>query len=178
LALALGCSGARAPDAGAPAEDASASQAPAVRVVPEEPVVVAARPAPPAPAIRELEPEEALLESRIDEEEGVAPEEAPEASAVLAESLEAFESAQAFWEQGAHDDAFAALDRAYELMASVPMNGDPTIAQEKENLRHLISRRVVEIYASRQSAVGDPNRSIQLTLNEDVEREIALFQGP
>ncbi|HSL81303.1 MAG TPA: LysM peptidoglycan-binding domain-containing protein [Thermoanaerobaculia bacterium] len=174
LALALGCSGARAPETAAPDGEPSA---PAARVASEGPVAVAARPAPPAPAIRELAPEEALLESRIDQE-GVAPEEAPEASAVLAESLEAFESSQAFWEQGAFDDAFAALDRAYELMASVPMNGDPMIAQEKENLRHLISRRVVEIYASRQSAVGDPNGSIRLTLNEDVEREIALFQGP
>jgi membrane-bound lytic murein transglycosylase D len=170
LLLALGCSGARAPEAGAPPSE--------VRVVSEEPVAVSARPAPPAPAIRELGPEEALLDARLEDEEGVAPDEAPEASATLAESLEAFESSQAFWEQGAFDDAFAALDRAYELMASVPMNGDPTIAQEKENLRHLISRRVVEIYASRQTAVGDPNRSIPVTVNEDVEREIALFQGP
>lgn len=172
MALALGCSGARAP------EEPTASQPPATRVTSDEAVSVSARPAPPAPAIRELEPEEALLDTRLDDEEGVAPEEAPEASAVLADSLEAFESSQVFWEQGAIDDAFAALDRAYELMASVPLNGDPAVAQEKENLRQLISRRVVEIYASRQSAVGDPNRSIPVTVNEDVEREIALFQGP
>lgn len=178
LLLALGCSGARAPEAGAPDGKDPASRQAGVRVVSEGPGAMPVRPAPPAPAIRELGPEEALLDSRLEGDEGVAPEEAPEASAVLAESLEAFESSQAFWEQGASDDAFAALDRAYELMASVPMNGDPTIAQEKENLRHLISRRVVEIYASRQTAVGDPNRSIQLTVNEDVEREIALFQGP
>ena len=32
-------------------------------------------------------------------------------------------------EQGNFDDAFAALDRAYQLMAEVPPNGDPFIAQ-------------------------------------------------
>jgi membrane-bound lytic murein transglycosylase D len=101
-----------------------------------------------------------------------------EPAAVLADSLEGFESATVFWEQGSPDDAFAALDRAYELMASVPTNGDPQVAQEKENLRHLISRRVVEIYASRQTSVGDVDRSIPRILNDDVRQEIARFQGP
>jgi hypothetical protein len=64
---------------------------------------------------------------------------------ILQESLEAYESSRIFWEQGSFEDAFAALDQAYELMSSVPPNGVPVIAQEKENLRHLISWRVIEI---------------------------------
>ena len=98
--------------------------------------------------------------------------------ALLQDSLEAYESADIFWKQGNFEDAFAALDRAYELMATAPLNGDPLIAQEKEDLRHLISRRVIEIYASRQTAVGDIDRSIPMVLNEYVEREIKSFQGP
>ena len=98
--------------------------------------------------------------------------------ALLQDSLEAFESADIFWKQGNFEDAFAALDRAYELMAAAPLNGDPLIAQEKEDLRHLISRRIIEIYASRQTAVGDVDRSIPMVLNEYVEREIKSFQGP
>ena len=98
--------------------------------------------------------------------------------ALLQDSLEAYESADIFWKQGNFEDAFAALDRAYELMAEAPLNGDPLIAQEKEDLRHLISRRVIEIYASRQTAVGDIDRSIPMVLNEYVEREIKSFQGP
>ena len=98
--------------------------------------------------------------------------------ALLQDSLEAYESAGIFWKQGNFEDAFAALDRAYELMATAPLNGDPLIAQEKEDLRHLISRRVIEIYASRQTAVGDLARSIPMDLNEYVEREIKSFQGP
>lgn len=172
----LACSGARDPEAdpGAvqPAGGHAVSEAPA-----EGPGSASATlpeaPAPPAPEIYELEPDEALLA----DEAGATPADEPDPAARLARSLEAYESAGTFWEQGAFDDAFAALDRAYELMASVPMNGEALLAQEKENLRHLISRRVLEIHASRQSAVGDPNGSIRLTVNDDVRREIALFQG-
>ncbi|KAB2965012.1 MAG: LysM peptidoglycan-binding domain-containing protein [Thermoanaerobaculia bacterium] len=96
---------------------------------------------------------------------------------LLHESLDAYELAAELWERGELDAAFAALDHAYELMASVPPNGDALVAQEKENLRQLISRRVVEIYASRKSAVGDTDRSIPREVNDDVRREIASFQG-
>ena len=174
LLLTLGCGGARPPATGAPGTGSSdaeghARRHPAVRVVPDEPI---APPAAPAPEIEELAPGEPLPE------EEAAPGEAADPSALLAQSLEAFESAEAFWQRGAFEDAFAALDRAYDLMAAVPANGDPLAAQEKENLRHLISRRVVEIHASRQTAVGDPNGSIRVVLNDDVRREIASFQGP
>lgn len=97
---------------------------------------------------------------------------------LLADSLEAFESSQAFWEQGSFSDAFDALDRAYGLMVAVPSNGDPLIDQQKEDLRRLISRRLVEIYASRQTVVGDLSLEIPITINKYVQREIASFQGP
>jgi membrane-bound lytic murein transglycosylase D len=122
------------------------------------------------------EPADASVEPVIDEPVTPEPVESPEE--ILKESLEAYESSRVFWEQGSFEDAFAALDQAYELMSSVPPNGDPVIAQEKENLRHLISRRVIEIYASRQTTVGDINRSIPIDINDDVRREIELFQGP
>lgn len=115
----------------------------------------------------------------LQEAPGTAPPPPPPGpEALLQDALEAYESAKVFWEQGAFDDAFAALDHAYEAMAEVSADDDPVLAQEKENLRHLISRRVVEIYASRQTAVGDPNGSIRVTVNDDVQREIESFQGP
>lgn len=96
---------------------------------------------------------------------------------MLQASLQAYESAEVFWQQGDFDDAFAALDEAFELMASAPVDGDdPSLAQQKEDLRGLISKRIVEIYASRQTAVGDMDREIPVTINEDVEREIRSFQ--
>jgi membrane-bound lytic murein transglycosylase D len=125
------------------------------------------------PQDHELEDEETATTDAEEPAESHA-----DSAALLEDSLEAFESSKVFWQQGNFEDAFAALDRAYELMASVPLNGDPFLAQQKEDLRHLISRRVVEIYASRQTAVGDPNGSIPLVINDEVKREIASFQGP
>ena len=102
----------------------------------------------------------------------------PDPEQLLRESLEAYESSRVFWERGDFEDALAALDRAYELMADVPLNGDPLIAQEKEDLRRVISRRIVEVYASLQTTVGDMSLEIPRVMNEYVEREIKSFQGP
>jgi membrane-bound lytic murein transglycosylase D len=107
-----------------------------------------------------------------------APAEGPDNAKLLADSLATYESAQALWEQGLVDEAFAALDAAYELMAAVDVEVDPLRAQEKEDLRRLISRRVVEIYASRPTAAGDLEGSIPLEINEHVQREILSFSGP
>ncbi|MEE2777117.1 MAG: LysM peptidoglycan-binding domain-containing protein [Acidobacteriota bacterium] len=103
-------------------------------------------------------------------------EEPVDAQATLAESLATFESAQAFWQEGNYDDAMAALDQAYDLMASVPANGDGTVAQEKEELRRLIARQIVEVYASRRIVVGEVNSSIPIVINDYVQREIDSFR--
>ena len=100
-----------------------------------------------------------------------------EASRLLQESLDGYESSRALWDQGEIDEALGALDAAYLKMAQVPIHGESMLAQEKENLRQLISKRIVEIYASRRSAVGNADLSIPREVNADVEREIASFQG-
>ncbi len=141
------------------------------------------QPADEMPEITELEAEtdesmDELATVEVEELEEPATPEPVDPTTLLDESLEAFESSQVFWDQGNFDDAFAALDRSYELMAQVPLNGDPYIAQEKEDLRHLISRRIIEIYASRRTTVGDMDKAIPVEVNQYVEREIKSFQGP
>ena len=125
--------------------------------------------------------EVAELESSPDDAEVVvAPAAAPavDPSAVLATSLETYEMAESMWMGGRFDDAFEALDEAFRIMTEVEVDGDSLVAQEKEDLRRLISRRIVEIYASQQTVVGDFQGSIALEVNSYVEREIASFQGP
>jgi membrane-bound lytic murein transglycosylase D len=153
------------------------ARAAGVRVVSEE--AVASRPVEPvgsipADQVPDPMPELAELGTPTPPDGPEAPPSDP--SALLVESLDAFESATALWQEGAVDEALSVLDRAYELMASAEPD-DATQAQEKENLRHLIGRRVVEIYASRQTAVGDMDRSIPRVLNDEVRREIASFTG-
>ena len=195
--LSAACSGAPKPQSPAAAADAaagsasngageagSASREPAAPPAADAAgAATAAAPPAASPGTVEAVPDEpGARELAPDEEADVeAPEEEPataDPERLLHESLEGYEASRTLWEQGAVDEAFATLDHAFALMASVPTNGDAAIAQEKENLRQLISRRIVEIYASRKSAVGDTDRSIPRLVNADVEREIASFQGP
>ena len=71
---------------------------------------------------------------------------------LVAEALEACESAETLWQQGDLEGSFARLDLAYELLLQVP--DDPSLIQQKDDLRHLISRRVIEIYGSRSDDRG------------------------
>jgi len=131
--------------------------------------------------IEVIELDESVESDGVDDresEERVAATEEPTPEELLQESLEAYQSSEVFWERGDFDDALAALDRSYQLMADVPPNGDALVAQEKEDLRRLISRRIVEVYASRQTTVGDMSLEIPRVMNEYVEREIKSFQGP
>ena len=170
LAGGIACSGNPEAKTAAAAQTAAAAE-------PAPPLAADARTRRDAPPSADAVAAAVTVLPQVDE---VPPEEDPTegAEGQLADALEAYESSEVFWQQGGFDDAFAALDRAYELMAAVPMNGDPAVNQEKDNLRRLISHRLVEIYASLQTTVGDLDRSIPLTVNDDVRAEIARFQGP
>jgi len=95
---------------------------------------------------------------------------------LVAEALEACDSARVFWQEGDIEAALATLDLAYELLLQIP--NDPSVIQQKEDLRHLISRRVVEIYGSRLATASGPSSPISVEINPHVEREIARFSGP
>jgi membrane-bound lytic murein transglycosylase D len=113
-------------------------------------------------------------ELEVDESETA--EEVYDVASALAESLEMYEEADRLWQRGEVEAAYEALDRAYELMASAPRNGDPVLAQEKEDLRQLIADRILKIHRSQLSAAVDLNTEIPMVMNEHVEREIESFQ--
>jgi len=62
----------------------------------------------------------------------------------------------------------------------IQVNTDETAVyyQQKEDLRYMMSKRILEIYASRYTATNGNYNAIPMTLNENVEREIKNFQGP
>jgi membrane-bound lytic murein transglycosylase D len=95
---------------------------------------------------------------------------------LVAEALETCDSARVFWEEGDIEEALATLDLAYELLLQIP--DDPDVIQQKEDLRHLISRRIVEIYRSQLTTAAELGSPIPVEINSHVEREIARFRGP
>lgn len=202
--LALACSSQPSAQTSAPVAPAAATSAPAASVagampavpVPSPPAarapvsaapLAAAQPAGDArdveePGSLELEPGDlAEVDAAADDGAVAEPAVADDPGTLLHEAMDAYAAAGVSWDRGAADEAIAALDRAYERMTRISAepspNGEVVLSREKENLRRLISRRIVEIYASRQTSLGDTQASIPRDMNPDVEREIASFQG-
>jgi len=98
-----------------------------------------------------------------------------EEQALLDNALEMTERAQEYWEQSDMEHALDTLDQAYALILKVPI-GNPDIAQQKEDLRFVISKRIMEMYAARQTTVKGTSAAIPMVVNDHVTREIQSFQ--
>ena len=97
---------------------------------------------------------------------------------LLDSALEYAQAANDYWDRGDMDSAMEALDTAYFLILNVKTNDDPNLLQQKEDLRFTISKRIVEINASRFTVAAGDRNSIPLTMNQHVRREIESFKGP
>jgi len=98
--------------------------------------------------------------------------------ALLDNALDYCQLAQDLWQRGDLDKAIEALDQAYSLILKVNTDDDPQLIQQKDDIRFMISKRVLEIHASRCTAVLGNHNAIPLTMNKYVEQEIKRFQGP
>jgi len=103
----------------------------------------------------------------------------PTAQQQLDEALVFCESAQEFWQRGDLENALESLDQAYSLILAVDPDGPSNVVQQKEDLRFMISKRILEIYASRNIVVNGNHNAIPREINRNVQREIDLFtKGP
>lgn len=100
-----------------------------------------------------------------------------DAQQILDEALSTCQFAQEFWQKGELESAIKALDQAYSLMLSVNAENAPDLLQQKEDLRYMISRRMLEIYASRFTVATGNHNAIPLVMNKYVKQEIALLTG-
>jgi len=94
----------------------------------------------------------------------------------LDQALESYQESQRLWAEGNIEQALRALDQAYQLILQVKTEDGHKLLQQKEDLRFLISKRILEIYASRHTAVQGNHREIPLVMNSYVEKEIRYFQ--
>jgi membrane-bound lytic murein transglycosylase D len=98
-----------------------------------------------------------------------------ETRAILDEALDFCHAAQDFWQKGELENAIQALDQAYSLILNVDTFDIPKLTQQKEDLRFTISKRILEIYASRNIVVNGNHNAIPITINKHVQTEINRF---
>jgi membrane-bound lytic murein transglycosylase D len=94
------------------------------------------------------------------------------------QALELCNIAQEMWEEGRLEEALAYLDDSYAIILDIDTEVSLDISQQKEDVRFLISKRILEIYASRQVAVAGSHDEIPIILNDHVKYEINRLTGP
>jgi len=93
---------------------------------------------------------------------------------IMEEALQFIDESRFYWEKGDIENALDLLDQAYGLILDT--DGDPEIARQKDDLRLLISKKILAIYTSMQTATSGRRSEIPHILNTDVEKEIRQFQ--
>lgn len=94
---------------------------------------------------------------------------------LMEEALDLINESEKHWTKGDIEIALEFLDQAYSLVLSA--NGNLDISRQKDDLRLLISRRILAIYSATKFTVTNGKASqIPLALNNDVEKEIRSFQ--
>jgi len=94
---------------------------------------------------------------------------------LLDEAIDYCQLAQDFWQKGKLENALQALDTAYSLILKLNTQGRPRLMQQKDDLRHLISKRIMEIYASRNLVRPANHNVIPISMNRHVQAEIDLL---
>ncbi|MBU4370778.1 MAG: LysM peptidoglycan-binding domain-containing protein [Proteobacteria bacterium] len=92
----------------------------------------------------------------------------------MEEALLLLDESQKSWVNGELEDALQMLDQAYAILLDT--NGNPDIMRQKDDLRLMISKRILAIYNSHQSVENGKRGEIPIVTNEDVEKEIRRFQ--
>jgi membrane-bound lytic murein transglycosylase D len=97
---------------------------------------------------------------------------------ILDEALDFCRLAQNYWQKGQLENALSSLDQAYALIIKVDTFNRPRLIQQKEDLRYLITRRIQDIYGSRNVVAKGSLNAIPMVMNEYVKAEIeSLTKG-
>ncbi|HIJ19620.1 MAG TPA: hypothetical protein HPP58_01090, partial [Deltaproteobacteria bacterium] len=96
---------------------------------------------------------------------------------LLDSALEFCQVSNDFWDKGDLDNALEALDEAYALILRVNAEKSADILQQRDDLRFTISKRIMEVYASKFIVANGLHTAIPLDMNNHVKKAITLFQG-
>ena len=93
---------------------------------------------------------------------------------IMEEALVLLNESHNYWVNGDLENALEMLDQAYALLLDT--NGNPDITRQKDDLRLMISKRILSIYNSLQTVAKGKRSEIPIITNADVEKEIRQFQ--
>jgi membrane-bound lytic murein transglycosylase D len=93
---------------------------------------------------------------------------------IMEEALILLNISHNYWVNGDFEDALEMLDHAYAILLDT--NGNPDIARQKDDLRLMISKRILTLYNSIQTNAKGMRSEIPIMTNADVEKEIRQFQ--
>jgi len=96
----------------------------------------------------------------------------------LDDALELFDLSKKHWQRGDMDQAFNALDEAYYLLLKTETEENPELTRQKDELRYMISKFILEIYDSRKEVARPNHDEIQIynasgDLNQYVQAEVS-----
>ena len=94
---------------------------------------------------------------------------------IMEDALALLDESEKHWKKGDLEGALNLLDQAYALI--IETNGDLFMARQKDDLRLLISKRILAVYSSRQTVTVGKRSEIPLIMNADVEKEIRNFHS-
>ncbi len=97
------------------------------------------------------------------------------AQRMMEQALNLCQLSQEYWHRGELDSAIELLDQANWLILGLNTFENENLIQQKEDLRITISRRIIEIYASRKIVVNGSQNEIPITINKKVQFEIDLY---
>ncbi|UCD31971.1 MAG: LysM peptidoglycan-binding domain-containing protein [Desulfobacterales bacterium] len=112
---------------------------------------------------------------KISDENKTTPYPEKKLQSTLDEALDFCQLSQVFWQKGEFESALEALDQAYSLILAINSNESPEIIQQKEDLRFMISKRILEIHASRNIVVNGDHNAIPLLTNKHIQAELNRF---
>jgi len=90
------------------------------------------------------------------------------------QAISILNQSQTLWEKGDLESALELLDDAYSLILEA--DGDPDISWQKDDIRVMIAKRIIEIYTSRSAVATGYQSEIPFVMNDDVQKQIRLFQ--
>ena len=97
------------------------------------------------------------------------------AQQMMEQVIELCKISQEFWQSGELDRAIESLDQAYLLILSINTYESESLIRQKEDMRLMISKRIIEIYASREIFINGSQNEIPVILNKQVQYEIDLY---